>query len=87
MQISQHKVRSISNGDDDSTSFNAYDDEDAAEMWCKEMERNSNFCDGYPDNHELEVTAPDGTVTVVRVDTEFEPNYYCWSRGPRLVQS
>jgi hypothetical protein len=82
MQLSDYKVRSITWRSDDATTFNAYDDEDAAEMWCKEMERNSNFTDGYPDNHELEVIAPDGTVTVVEVSTEFEPQYCCRTRGP-----
>lgn len=78
-----YQVRSItwSGSANDKQSFDAFDDEDAAEMWCKEMERNSNFADGYPDNHELEVTAPDGTVTMVEVDTDWEPNYYCRSHG------
>ncbi|MGB3042483.1 MAG: hypothetical protein WBB98_04795 [Xanthobacteraceae bacterium] len=81
MQLDDYKVRSITWREGEADTFNAYDDEDAAEMWCKEMERNSNFVDGYPDNHELEVTAPDGIVTVVEVDTEFEPQYYCRTRG------
>lgn len=82
MPLSQYRVRSITWRSDEKDSFDAYDDEDAAEMWCKEMERNSNFVDGYPNNHELEVTAPDGTVTIVEVDTEWEPSYLCRSRGP-----
>lgn len=83
MPLSQYRVRSITWRSDEKDSFDAYDDEDAAELWCREMERNSNFADGYPDNHELEVTAPDGTVTVVEVDTEFEPQYFCRTRGPQ----
>lgn len=83
MPLSQYKVRSITWRSDEQDSFEAYDDEDAAELWCREMERNSNFADGYPDNHELEVTGPDGTVTIVEVDTEFEPQYCCRTRGPQ----
>lgn len=81
MARGSYKVRSITWQADEADSFDAYDDEDAADEWCKEMERNSNFSDGYPDSHELEVTAPDGTVTIVEVDTEFEPQYCCRTRG------
>lgn len=68
---------------DDKEPFDAYDDEDAADEWCKQAASNGNFVDGYPDDHELEVTAPDGVVTVVEVSTDWEPQYYCHSRGPR----
>lgn len=86
MPEATYKVRSITWGDDADNfeEFKAYDDEDAAEMWCKQAQSNGNFSDdGYPDNHELEVTAPDGTVTLVEVDTDWEPQYYCRTRGPQ----
>lgn len=83
MPEATYKVRSITWRDDESEPFDAYDDEDAAELWCKHMASNGNFSDGYPDNHELEVTAPDGTVTLVEVDTDWEPIYYPRSRGER----
>lgn len=75
------KVRSITWGGDDFDEFKAYDDEDAAEMWCRDMQRNCNFSDGYPHDHELEVAAPDGTVTLVEVDTDWEPQFYCRTRA------
>lgn len=78
-----YKVRSITWGDDADSfeEFKAYDNEDAAELWCKEMESNGNFADGYPQGHKLQVTAPNGAVTLVVVDTDFEPIYYPRSRG------
>lgn len=83
MGAQPYKVRSITWGETEPDDFEAYDDEDAAELWCKHMQRNGNFSDGYPQDHELEVTAPDGALTVVVVDTDWEPTFFVRSRGPK----
>lgn len=53
----------------------AYGPDDAVEAWCQYQERNGNFSDGYPDQHELRVLDGSGEKVVV-VTTEFQATYY-----------
>ena len=73
--LRRFEIYSLSWRDDDPFVVTAYGLDDAAEAWCRYQERNGNFSDGYPDQHELRVL--DGSdEKVVVVTTEFQPTYY-----------
>lgn len=79
-----YKVKSIDWSDDDSDAreFDSYDAEDAVQDWCKSMNSDSNFVDGYPDNHEVEVIHPDGARTRHTVSTDWSPDFYVYTKAP-----
>lgn len=79
-----YKVKSIDWRDDDDNAceFSSFDAEDAVNDWCKHMDSNSNFIDGYPDNHEVEVIHEDGTRTRYTVSTEWSPDFYVCAKVP-----
>lgn len=50
--------------------------EEAIQDWCKYMDDNSNFVDGYPDCTEVEVIDPIGVRSRHNVYTDWHPSFY-----------
>jgi hypothetical protein len=74
-----YKVRSIDWMEDEDAAFEtkwAYDEESAVIEWCEYLDKQSGFADGYPDDHEVEVIAPDGTASRYTVSTDWSPSFY-----------
>lgn len=65
-------------GEDEEDSFKTtgFSSDDAVDDWCAYGDKNSWFCDGYPQNLSLKVVDEVGHVTMFRVNTEFEPHFY-----------
>jgi len=73
--LRRFEIYSLTWGEDAPFIVTAYDPDDAVGAWCQYQERNGNFSDGYPDQHELRVL--DGSdEKVVVVTTEFQATYY-----------
>lgn len=70
-------VRSVDWAEEDFYEFeNCLDTHDAVDEWARFGNSNSWFTDGYPDNHEVEVRAPEGTLTRHMVSTDWSPDFY-----------
>lgn len=85
MMLQQYRIRSIDDNEKDDTEFNfkttAFGPDDAVQDWCRWMDSQSNFVDGYPNQHEVEVIAPEGNVTRLLVSTDWSPEFYSWPKG------
>lgn len=79
-----YKVKSIDWRDDEwFVATTAYDADDAVHEWAAAMDADSGFTEGgYPDNHEVVVLAPDGTLTRHLVCTDLYPAFYVYDKDP-----
>lgn len=82
--LQQYRVRSINwlEEDDAEENFKTTDfsADCAVESWCRWMDSNSNFVDGYPDRHEVEVIDAEGSRTRILVSTDWHPEFYTYAK-------
>jgi hypothetical protein len=73
-----YHVFSITWGEDehDASAVDAHGPRTAAHRWCELMDQHSNFVDGYPDNHEVEVIDPNGKRTRYIIGTDWSPDFH-----------
>jgi hypothetical protein len=60
----------------------AYDEESAAREWCEYHDRGGNFVGDYPDGHEVEVVAEDGTASRFTIYTDWNPHFCIHQQQP-----
>lgn len=74
-------IRSITWSEEEYTDFETrFDADDIVEKWARFGDSNGWFIDGYPDDHEVEVRAPDGTLTRHTVSTDWSPDFYVYDK-------